>query len=267
MSPLISAFSRLAGWIKWHRRAGLLVAPVLVMVAVTGLLINHSEDFDWHSEPVYSPFIGWLYGIPPQRIQQGVRVNNDWLVQVGDDIYLTSEARRTGLQESALLQCRKTAFSAALWQMGFFVLCDHGLNLYLSDGQLVEKITELPPQAMVAGQLTGENGGSSVALRSETSAWYLDENSWQWQPLNVDDASERVQWSESVVLPDILLNQVNAAMPLPGLSLERVLLDLHSGRLFGQWGIWVVDASAVLMLFLAFSGTLTWAIRQRRKRR
>ncbi|MBK8959481.1 MAG: PepSY domain-containing protein [Proteobacteria bacterium] len=40
-----------------------------------------------------------------------------------------------------------------------------------------------------------------------------------------------------------------------GVSYERVLLDVHSGRLFGRVGVWVVDAAAVCLLALALTGT------------
>ena len=37
---------------------------------------------------------------------------------------------------------------------------------------------------------------------------------------------------------------------------ERVLLDLHSGRLFGPWGVRLVDAMALLFAVLAVSGLI-----------
>ncbi len=39
-----------------------------------------------------------------------------------------------------------------------------------------------------------------------------------------------------------------------GLLLERVLLDVHSGRILGAWGVYLVDAAAVLFLGLVLSG-------------
>lgn len=44
---------------------------------------------------------------------------------------------------------------------------------------------------------------------------------------------------------------------------ERVILDLHSGRIFGPWGPWLMDAAAILLLFLAGSGVSIWWKRQR----
>jgi uncharacterized iron-regulated membrane protein len=39
-----------------------------------------------------------------------------------------------------------------------------------------------------------------------------------------------------------------------GLPLERVILDLHSGRIVGDWGVYVVDGAALLFLALVITG-------------
>ncbi len=41
-----------------------------------------------------------------------------------------------------------------------------------------------------------------------------------------------------------------------GLPLERVVLDLHSGRLFGWLGPYVMDAAALGLLIVAITGLL-----------
>ena len=47
------------------------------------------------------------------------------------------------------------------------------------------------------------------------------------------------------------------------MSLERLLLDLHSGRFFGSAGVLVYDVLALAIGFLAISGLILW-IRGRR---
>lgn len=238
---------RLAQWIQWHRRAGLLVAPVVLMLVITGILINHSQSLGWHSEPVYSPWLGRLYGIPAERVQQGFAVApQQWLLQSGDELWLNSQA----------LQHCEQLVAAERWPMGYAVLCDDSLLLLTTAGELIERISDLPGRqrlGLMADQLV---------VGSADQAWRLDDASFDWQPLPAAD----VRWAQAVALPAAERQRINAALPLPGVSAERVLLDLHSGRLFGDWGVWLVDAAAILMLFLAFSGSLTWAWRALRKR-
>ncbi|MCB2385418.1 PepSY-associated TM helix domain-containing protein [Thalassolituus alkanivorans] len=54
-----------------------------------------------------------------------------------------------------------------------------------------------------------------------------------------------------------------AAARNESISWQRVLLDLHSGRWFGSWGVWVVDVAALILLFLALSGAWIWFSRKR----
>jgi hypothetical protein len=46
---------------------------------------------------------------------------------------------------------------------------------------------------------------------------------------------------------------------------ERVLFDVHSGRLFGRYGPWLMDIMAVLFVVLAVSG-LVMARRRHHRR-
>lgn len=55
------------------------------------------------------------------------------------------------------------------------------------------------------------------------------------------DCLDSPQWSREAALTK---KQRKQLVPLlcSGVSLERVLLDLHSGRFFGSWGPYFVDA-------------------------
>ncbi len=42
------------------------------------------------------------------------------------------------------------------------------------------------------------------------------------------------------------------------LSAERILLDVHSGRILGRYGPWLMDGAAILLLILAATGLIGW---------
>jgi hypothetical protein len=48
------------------------------------------------------------------------------------------------------------------------------------------------------------------------------------------------------------------------LTWDRVLLDLHTGRFFGGFGPYAMDAAAILLLLLVFSGVYNWLKRIRK---
>jgi len=62
--------------------------------------------------------------------------------------------------------------------------------------------------------------------------------------------AKHIVWSSAQVLP-VELSQRYAGMLAPGLSLQRILLDVHSGRIFGRYGALFVDLLGLALLTLA----------------
>jgi len=46
------------------------------------------------------------------------------------------------------------------------------------------------------------------------------------------------------------------------LPMERIMLDLHSGRILGRAGVYIMDAAAIGFLVLAASGVWLWVRRR-----
>jgi hypothetical protein len=84
----------------------------------------------------------------------------------------------------------------------------------------------------------------------------------EFRPHPADD----VRWSsiEPVArdrLPDFVARRAPAGLPL-----DRILLDLHTGRLFGPIGVVIVNAASAAFLILAVTGLIT-ALRRNGGRR
>lgn len=73
----------------------------------------------------------------------------------------------------------------------------------------------------------------------------------QWHPLA---SAAQVRWSRAAPAPAQLRNELLRAYRGSGVTVERFVQDLHSGRLFGRWGTAVMDGAAVLFLILVLSG-------------
>ncbi len=231
--------------IHWHRRSGLIILPVILMLAITGILINHSQSLGWAKTPVYSSWVAWLYGIHDTDIDQGFATGKHWVSQVGDSLYL---------DHNPIGHCEQPLLGALRWQETIALLCNNRIALYLPDGQLVEELSNLPIPANTLGIMQDQD-----VLLLSSPFYYLDNNSWSWQPLPLEsDPTTGSFWATPTPLPAELAESLNKNKPLPGISRERLLLDLHSGRLFGRIGVWVVDAVSIVLIFLALSGTFTW---------
>ena len=69
-------------------------------------------------------------------------------------------------------------------------------------------------------------------------------------------------WSGSDKLPGNLERTLIRKYRGKGLSLEKLLLDLHSGRIFGGAGVYLIDLSAIIFIILAVSGWWLWLKRR-----
>ncbi len=243
--------SLVARLIQWHRRGGLIVIPIVLMLSVTGILINHSQTLGFAKQPVYASWIGWLYGVEPKLITQGFNANGHWVSQRDQQLLLNQQP---------LQDCKTPALGAVYWQETIAVLCDNRISLFLEDGQLVEQLPTLPIQATSIGLLENDNG-PQLALAAPLMV--LDDLSWSWQAIETDSPA---QWASPEVLPVELAAELNRDLPLPGINTERLLLDLHSGRLFGDIGVYVVDAASLVFIFLCLSGFYTWLKRTLKSR-
>lgn len=237
---------RLVWWIQWHRRLGVVVAVLVFLLAVTGILINHSQQMGWHQAPVYSSLLARWYHIPVPALENGFAAGEHWIVARGEQVLLDRQA---------VAECTGGVQGATRWQDMIAVLCSSELLLLDAQGQLVESVRGLPEAvsalALPNGQLVARGAGAQYVYDDAAGVWNV--------------APETPQWLQAQPLPQALREALNANNPVPGLTRERVLLDLHSGRLFGNAGVLVVDLVGVAICLLAFSGALTWVGRYYKK--
>jgi len=236
----------------WHRYIGVSAALLVVILAITGLMLNHTGKLRLDSRYVSNNWLLDQYGIRAPANIRSYRVENYWLSQWGERLFL--DQTDVGMTQEKLL--------GALYYGGMLVVAlDSEVWLLTPEGELIEKLggTEGIPAGMSAIGLTDEG---RIAVMAAHGVYTADRELVIWH-----DAPEAITvWVDSEDLPAGLHQRLLEKYRGQGLPLERVILDLHSGRLFGKYGIYVMDAAAVLMLFLAFSGSWIWGIRQIRNR-
>ncbi len=239
---------RLVWWLQWHRRLGAVVALLVMLLAVTGILINHSQSMGWHLQPVHSSLVARLYGIPLQMATEGFAVQEHWLIQVGEELYLDQQPVQT---------CDKKVLGAVSLSEMIAVICGERLLLLDETGGLIEQLNSVPAQAQA---MAVQNDAILLQTLSGNFAYHDDSGEWQ-------AATSESDWVKAQSLPPALKDYFSHLTVVPGLTRERVLLDLHSGRLFGRLGVWVVDLVGVVTCLLAFSGMYAWTWRTLRHRK
>ncbi len=240
----------------WHRYAGISAALFVLILALTGIALNHTERLNLDSSFVESDWLLQWYGIDAPAQQHAYQVGEHWLTHVGDGLYL-GEQRIDG---------NYTLPVGALSFPHFIAVAVAGKILLLTyDGEVIEHLGGM--QGVPSGMnKIGLLKDGSIVIQAAHGYYLTDRDflNWHEQEQVVD-----VTWSVPGSAPASLLVRVAQLYRSNELPVERVMLDLHSGRLFGSWGPWVMDAAAVLLVFLALSGTWLWAkqlIRKRQRR-
>ena len=240
-----SASLRRVLW-SWHRRAGVVVAILVILLSGTGVALNHTESLGLDERFVES---GWLldwYGVEAPQAGFGFLAGTARVTLLGDHLY----ADKTLVGEPF------NALHGAVDLGGLVaVAADQDVLLLTPQFELVERLDRyegVPPDLRGVGVAAD----GRVVLRTEQGLWVADADflSWTSIPERTD-----VRWAVPEEVPGELLAALRDDFRGRLLTLERALLDLHSGRLFGRFGPLVMDLAAILMGVLALSGFWLWS--------
>jgi len=229
---------------KWHRKLGITAAFFVMLLVVTGLLLNHTGKLNLQNIFVQSGTLLEWYHIQPKGQIRGFRVDQHWLTQIDSRLYF-DQRELAGLIEDL--------YGVVHIDDGFVVALDDSLLILTQSGELVERLSG--SEGVPAGiKYIGLSESGDIVIKAAHGDYIadLDTNEWYEQEGLV------VRWSVADVMPKILSEQLLTLYRGKGLPLERVILDIHSGRILGQAGVLLVDFMAILFLLLAMSGVWMW---------
>jgi len=230
---------------RWHGLVGAVIVFFLVYLLVSGLPLNHVEILKLDKQEVSYPWLMRWYGIHVADPTQGYLLGKSYFSWeddkwVLDDKLLSGSAGQPiGAVEVGGINYIATATS---------------LSLYKSDGQLLNKVEKqsLPAHPILAlGKM-----GNNVMLQTP-SAVFASADGQNWEK----SSATGMMLASLQNLPDDVKRR-SADILAPGISLQRVLLDVHSGRIFGRYAVWVMDIASIVLLALGLSGFwLYWKLR------
>lgn len=231
--PLLSRLLR-----RWHRRFGLAAAAFIVFLSFSGLLLNHGDTFELDSVQVEAPWLMAWYGLKPAVPERGFEQEGMLFAAQGDTWVLGQHKLKPGHGEPVGV----VRVADQVW-----VATSDEIDLFDENGRLVDKIErDLLPGTPI--RRIGSKNGRLLAIAGNEFFATTDGIAWERQA-----GDERMAWSR---LQPLSTTQQNALAPFfaPSLPLQRIVADLHSGRIFGRYGVLLVDALAAALLLLAGSG-------------
>src|SRR5262245_33011037 len=233
---------------RWHARIGFAALVFFVLIAVTGVALNHSGALGLDSRRVHSEWLARWYGILQEQPQQAYRTASHLLVAANGRWLL--DGSPTG---------EKMPHPLGLVEIGDLLVVggESSLHVYRADGLLVDR---LDGYALPGVPLKAIGAGEGELVVQTPAGEFSSADVLSWRP----GAPKAVAWS----MPTPLAasdREAYARRLAPGISLQRILLDLHSGRFLGTLGPLLYDIVAIFLTILALSGA--WMLLAPRLRR
>tara|TARA_B100000676_G_scaffold313025_1_gene390783 strand:- start:3937 stop:4686 length:750 start_codon:yes stop_codon:yes gene_type:complete len=228
--------------LAWHRNLGLSCSILLVIILITGIPLNHVEYFGLDRKFIKNNFIQTWYGMEPTSEGVSYKVGDKWLTYLDGSLYLNGSE----------LDTPSISFIGAIFfNDSIIVASKYSLMIYTLDGTLVENIFDIgTPNPIVR---IGRSEDNRVVIQKENSDKLATADFFKWSNYDL-----RVTSNKPGQLPNEIREEFLNSVRGKGLPWSRLLLDLHSGRFFGNWGPYIFDIVAISLLVLVFTGFYNW---------
>ena len=234
----------------WHRRLGLAALVFMIILSVTGIMLNHTEYLSMDETTIESDWLLNWYGLNP---------NGDAINYKAGEYNISQWDGQIFFNTSTLVNSKSTLLGAVISNGIIVVALERSILLLDTTGEIIEHINM--PIKFDTIKKIGLINTSIVIQTIDLKNYSADEDIINWYPIENTGAI----WPTSIELNDSQRQALKQSFRGNGLSLERVILDLHSGRLFNaNWGIYIMDISGVIIILLSMSGFWVWWSRKQK---
>jgi hypothetical protein len=234
---------KLKSLLSSHKVIGMIATFFVIMLSLTGILLMHTQDLELEDAYIENRSLLAIYDIEPENDPVTYFSNGSYFTQIDNHLYMN---------DVELDLISNNLIGVVNLEDFFIVGLQTSLILVTAQGELVETLeqTHGVPEGITSIGIHNDNiviNANGVLLSSD-----LELVKWQSQ------SPVELNWSEKANLPNHMLDTVMRLYLGEGLPLERVIQDIHSGRIFGTVGVVIVDLAVILFLALSITGWLAW---------
>lgn len=248
---------------EWHRKLGIIAAFFIIFLSLSGVALNHTDSLSLAHQPITNTRLLDHYGISsPSDIrfyQQKGKTGKYSLFITNNLLWLNNKL----LMESSSDFVAATFISTALYPISpiILVVTSNKISLFNIDGDLIDQLGEdfgVPSQIMAINV-----NKHDVIVKTKLGYFTSNTDFIDWQ--NIEFVKEPL-WITPIEVSESLKATAELAYRSSFLTLERIILDAHSGRIFGLFGVLFMDLVAILLILLSLSGIYIWLRYARAKR-
>ena len=244
---------------EWHRKLGIIAAFFIIFLSITGVALNHTTTLSLAHKPISNTWLLDHYGIaPPNDIrlyqQSSLRVTDNFVWLEGK-LLLESAADIVSAGAMSVKVSNDTTVDV------FVVASQTHLYIYNNEGEILDQLGVEAgiPEGIEALSIDNDK----VIVKTSSGYYQSDSDFFDWQAIS---PLMEPLWIRAQSVSLLQEQQASLAYRSQFLTLERIILDAHSGRILGLFGVLFMDAVAILLILLSLSGVYIWIRYARSKR-
>lgn len=225
---------------EWHRKLGIIAAFFLIFLSITGIALNHTDALSLSHKTVKSSVLFEHYGI-----------NNPATVRYFGPLSVTDNY--VWLGEKLMLETTSPVIAIGKFQAFYLVTTRDVMSVFNQNSELIDQLDQTLglPKHIQAMALTEH----FIVLKTPEGLFQSDEQLLTWQPIPVN---KEITWLAPKQASPTEIENAQLQYKAQFLNIERIVLDAHSGRIFGDGGVLFMDIIAVFLILLSLSGVYIW---------
>lgn len=234
---------------QWHRRLGISSAAMVVLLCITGILLNHSDDWHLGQKPIRASWLLSLYGIETPTLL-AYTLGNTRAEQIGQQLSINGTPVATC--DGILVGSEQIA--------DFYIFaCTNELLLTTLEGILVERVSAV--YGLPVPILTMTTCQQKICLNTPNGAF-----STTAELTAFTKTQETFTAPTQAKIPADIQETLLASYAGNDITWARLIQDIHAGRFFGRLGPGLMDVFALSFFLLAASGIALWWRNTQRRR-
>jgi len=226
---------------------GAMVAVFVLILATTGLLLNHTTDWQLDQRYITWDWVLKQYGLTSVQPDVSYQLGRSTVSQFDEQVFIDAVPAYRSVQP---------VLGGVHIDDLIVLATEQGLLLFTPEGEFIEQMSE---EAGVPSHIQniGLSHGDPIIQTREgmrRTDFMLD----QWEDITL----QAVSWSQPEPLPADIEQQLAHYFHGKGISVERLVLDIHNGHIVTKYGVWLLDVVSVLLILLSLTGLYLWLRQQ-----
>ena len=231
---------------KLHKFLGFAFSIFILHLTVTGILLTYPKTFNIEEKYISNFFILKKYNMDTHKEVYGLRNIEDEVVIIRNNIYINSQFVDKFSDEIINVLYQKN-------EKKIFILSKSIIGIYFFeniDGALeIKDIISIENTKKIKG--LGQNLSDDIIFLKNDSEYYNFDNKNLIKQANIKD--KNIKWSNISKIDKKLAKHYLNIHQGKGVSLTRILTELHNGKFFGSIFTLILFFASLSLIFLTLS--------------